>query len=181
MLEKVGGEFQGACIPFIDGHGLRVGNNRLAFGPDGSLWVGQISFSGWIEGEPGIQRIVFTGDNPIDVYTMNLTNKGFDLTFTQPVDAATAANPINYKIRRYRYEYKKKDPEEGIDIATQVDVQDVTAISAKLSTDGKKVSLTIDGLKPGFIYEVKLGDIKSVTGQPLTNKLICYTLNKLRT
>ncbi len=181
MLEKVGGEFQGACIPFIDGHGLRIGNNRLAFGPDGSLWVGQISFSGWIEGEPGIQRIVFTGDTPIDVYTMNLTGKGFDLTFTQPIDEATAANPIDFKIRRYRYEYKKKDPEEGIDIATQVDIQDVTVISAKLSKDGKMVSLTIGDLKPGFIYEVNLGDIKSATGQPLTNKLICYTLNKLRT
>ena len=181
MLEKVGGEFQGACIPFIDGHGLRIGNNRLSFGPDGSLWVGQISFSGWVEGKPGIQRIVFTGDAPIDVYTMSLTNKGFDLTFTQPIDAATAANPTNYKIRRYRYEYKKKDPEEGIDIATQIDAQDVTIISSKPSQDGKKVSLTIGDLRPGFIYEVNLGDIKSAKGQPLSNKLICYTLNKLRT
>jgi len=128
-----------------------------------------------------MQRIVNTGDAPMEVYTMSLTRNGFDFTFTQNADVASATNPINYKIRRYRYEYKKKDPEEGIDIATQIDVQDVTAISAKLSTDGKKVSLTIDGLKPGFIYEVKLGDIKSVTGQPLTNKLICYTLNKLRT
>ena len=116
MLEKVDGEFQGACIPFIDGHGLRTGNNRLAFAPDGSLWVGQISFGGW-PGEPGMQRIVFTGDTPMDVYTMNLTRKGFDLTFTQPVDAASATNPVNYKIRRYRYEYKKKDLEEGIDVA----------------------------------------------------------------
>ena len=181
MLEKVGGEFQGACIPFIDGHGLRIGNNRLAFAPDGSLWVGQISFSGWVEGEPGIQRIVFTGDIPMDVYTMNLTSKGFDLTFTQSIDAATATNPVNYKIRRYRYEYKKKDIEEGVDVATQVDVQDVPIINTTLSKDGRKVSLIIDDLKPGYIYELKLGDIKSLTGKPLTNKLICYTLNKLRT
>ena len=181
MLEKVGGEFQGACIPFIDGHGLRIANNRLAFAPDGSLWVGQISFGGWIVGESGIQRIVFTGDTPMDVYSMNLTLRGFDLTFTQPVDAATVTNPVNYKIRRYRYEYKKKDIEEGIDVSTQVDVQDVPIRNIELSKDGRKVSLTIDGLKPGFIYELKLGDIKSPTGQPLTNKLICYTLNKLRT
>jgi len=180
MLEKVDGELQGACIPFIDGHGLRTGNNRLAFAPDGSLWIGQISFGGW-GGEPGMQRIVFSSDTPMELYSMNLTRNGFDFTFSQPVDAASATNPINDKIRRYRYEYKKKDPEEGIDIATQIDVQDVTIINTKLSKDGKKVSLTIDGLKPGFIYEVNLGDIKSPTGQPLTNKLICYTLNKLRT
>ena len=180
MLEKVDGEFQGACIPFIDGHGLRVANNRLAFAPDGSLWIGQISFGGWIEGGSGIQRIVFTGNAPMDVYTMSLTRSGFDLTFTQPVDPATGTSPVNYKIRRYRYEYKKKPIEEGVDVSTQVDVQDVAVTKAQLSKDGKKISLIIDGLKPGFIYELKLGDIKSPAGQPLANKLICYTLNKLR-
>ncbi|HEY6979279.1 MAG TPA: hypothetical protein VH396_23445 [Chitinophagaceae bacterium] len=178
MLEKVGGEFQGACIPFIDGHGLRVGNNRLAFAPDGSLWIGQIGFGGWI-GESGMQRIIFTGNIPMDVYTMNLTHNGFDLKFTQRVDSVTVTNPANYKMRCYRYEYKKKSLEEGIDDAPQIDVQDVPIRDIKFSKDGKKVSLIIEGLKPGFIYELKLGDIKSVAGQPCTNKLICYTLNKL--
>ncbi|MEP6595713.1 MAG: hypothetical protein ABJA71_07185 [Ginsengibacter sp.] len=181
MLEKVGGEFQGACIPFIDGHGLRIANNRLAFAPDGSLWVGQISFGGWIEGESGIQRIVFTGDSPMEVYSMNLTLRGFDLTFTQPVNAATVTTPVNYKIRRYRYEYKKKPIEEGVDVSTQVDVENVPITNIKISGDGKKLSLIMDGLKEGFIYELKLGDIKSAEGKPLGNKLICYTLNKLRT
>jgi hypothetical protein len=180
MLEKVGGEFQGACIPFIDGHGLRVGNNRLAFAPDGSLWVGQIGFGGW-PGESGMQKIVFSGNPPMDVHTMNLTSNGFDLTFTQPVVATTVTNLANYKMRSYRYEYKKKDIEEGIDVANQVDVSDVRINRIELSQDGKKVSLIIDSLKPGFIYELKLGDIKGSTGQPLSNKLICYTLNKLRT
>ncbi len=179
MLEKVDGEFQGACIPFMNAHGLRIGNNRLAFAPDGSLYVGQVNFSGWVEGEPGIQRIIFNGNTPMDVHTMSLTNKGFDLTFTQPVDES-ATKLANYKIRRYRYEYKKKDIEEGVDVANQVDVQDIPIVNTKLSNDRKNVSLAIDDLKPGFIYELKLGDIKSTTGQPLANKLICYTLNKLR-
>ena len=179
MLEKVGGEFQGACIPFIDAHGLRAGNNRLAFAPDGSLWIGQIGFGGWV-GESGMQRIVFTGAVPMDVYTMSLTTEGFDITFTQPVGQTAATNPLNYTIRRYRYEYKKKDPKEGIDVSTQVEVQDIPVSSATLSRDAKKVSLIIHNLKPGYIYELKLGDIKSPDGQPLANKLVCYTLNKLR-
>jgi glucose/arabinose dehydrogenase len=179
MLEEVGGELQGACIPFIDGHGLRVGNNRLAFAPDGNLWVGQVGFGGWV-GESGIQKISFTGQTPMEVYTMNLTAKGFDLAFTQPVDAASATNLANYKMRHYRYEYKKKDINEGVDVATQVDVQDVSVMNIQLSNDGKKVSLTLDILKPGLIYELKLGDIKTPAGKPLGNSLICYTLNKLR-
>src|SRR5690606_9457241 len=62
MLEKVGGQFQGACIPFMDGGDLKLGNNRLAFAPDGSLWVGQIAH-GWL-GDQGIQRISYTGKPP---------------------------------------------------------------------------------------------------------------------
>jgi hypothetical protein len=112
---------------------------------------------------------------------MNLTSKGFDLTFTQPIDIATATNPNNYKMRRYRYEYKKKDINEGVDVATQIDVQDVSVTGLQLSKDGKKVSLTLNSLKPGLIYELKLGNIKRPDGRPLGNSLICYTLNKLLT
>lgn len=107
MMEKVDGEFQGACIPFLDAHGLRSGNNRLAFAPDGSLWTGQISFGGW-PGESGIQRIVYSGETPMDIYTMSLASDGFDLTFTLPAERTSATNPGNYKIRSYRYEYKKR-------------------------------------------------------------------------
>jgi hypothetical protein len=180
MLEKVGGELQGACVPFIDGHGLRVGNNRLAFAPDGSLWVGQIGFGGWV-GASGIQKIVFTGETPMEVKTMNLTKKGVDLTFTQPIDTISARQPGNYKIRHYRYEYKKKDISEGIDVSIQVDVQDVPVTVINISHDGKKVSLTLENLKAGYIYELKLGDIKNPSGRLVENRLICYTLNKLIT
>lgn len=177
MLEKVGGEFQGACIPFIDGQGLRKGNNRLAFAPDGSLWVGQITF-GW-GGDYGIQRIVYNGKQPTDIYTMNLTAKGFDLTFTQPLDKISALNLNNYKFRHYYYKYQRKPINEGADLSTQQDLQNVQVKSIKVSADKKKVSIILEDLKPGYIYELKLGDIRSSEGKPLDNKLICYTLNNL--
>src|SRR5690606_23256689 len=107
MLESVDGELQGACIPFIDGNGLRMGNNRLAFAPDGSLWVGQTDH-GWA-GAEGLQRIVYTGETPMDLYTMSLTPTGFDLVFTQPVDEEAAMNRTNYQLRHYFYDYYKKD------------------------------------------------------------------------
>ena len=117
----------------------------------------------------------------MDIFTMTLAKEGFDLTFTQPVEISSATNVKNYKIRSYRYEYKKKDIDEGIDVANQFDVQDVNVLNSQISEDGKKISLQIKDLKPGYIYELTLGEIKSRTGQPLANKLICYTLNKLRT
>jgi len=179
MLEKVQGEFQGACIPFIDGHGLRKGNNRLAFAPDGNLWVGQIAY-GW-SGDIGIQRIVFNGKTPVDVYSMNLTNEGFDLTFTQPVNKAEALNPDNYKFRHYYYKYQRKAKNESADNSVQQDIREIGVTDIKISDDQKKVSLKLAALQPGYVYELKLGGITSNDGTPLANKLICYTLNKLLT
>lgn len=172
MLERVGGQLQGACLPFLDGQGLRKGNNRLAFAPDGSLWVGQ-NAHGWA-GEEGIQRIVYTGKPPLDIHTMRLTPQGFELTFTQPVDAAAAANPKNYVFRHYYYQYHQR---YGSD---QQDVQAVPVTGVKVSADGRTVSLQLAALKPGYVYELRLGDIRTPAGKPLANKIICYTLNKLR-
>ena len=172
MLEKIDGELQGACIPFIDGSGLRKGNNRLAFAPDGSLWVGQTTH-GW-PGDDGIQRIVFTGKKPMDVYSMNLTTEGFDLTFTQPVDDSTALNPDNYKFQRYYYEYRAKYG------SPKMDAQTVEVKNIKIFPDHKKLSLTLDSLKTGYIYQLNFSNIKATSGDTLTNKIICYTLNKLK-
>ena len=178
MLERVAGAWQGACIPLIDGNGLNMGNNRLAFGPDGSLWVGQTDH-GWA-GAEGIQRIVFTGNTPMDVYTMNLTAGGFDLTFTQPLDETTALDTANYQFSHYYYGYYKKDKTEPVDKAIQLDLKNVPVTKLSLSNDRKKVSVALAGLKAGYIYELKLSNIKSEGGTPLANTLICYTLNNLK-
>jgi len=172
MLERIGGELQGACIPFLEGNGLRKGNNRLVFAPDGSLWIGQ-NAHGWL-GDLGIQRIVFTGKQPVDIYSMNLTEKGFDLTFTEPMEESAATNPENFKFRHYYYKYQSK---YGSD---QFDIQNVPVTEIKISHDRKKVSLTLAALKTGYVYELSMGDIKTERGASLTNNLICYTLNKLR-
>ena len=172
MLERIGGELQGACTPFLDGNGLRKGNNRLAFAPDGSLWVGQNSH-GWL-GDEGIQRVTFTGKQPLDILSMNLTEKGFDLVFTQPLNKSAALDMQNYSFRHYFYKYHSK---YGSD---QFDVQDVPVTAIQISEDLKKVSLTLSALKPGYVYELNLGNITTVDGDDLNNKVICYTLNRLK-
>ena len=125
MLEEIHGQLQGACLPFIDGKNLRKGSNRLAFAPDGSLWVGQAEY-GFV-GDKGIQRIVFTGNPPMDIYSMNITPDGFELTFTQPLNASSATNPENYRFNHYYYEYHLK---YGSD---QYDVQSIPVTAAEIS------------------------------------------------
>jgi hypothetical protein len=173
MMEKIDGELQGACIPLFDSKDLRQGNNRLAFAPDGSLWVGHVQYG--FPGDLGIQRIVYTGKVPMDIYSMNLTDNGFDLTFTKPVNKASAMDTSNYKFRNYYYEYHWQ---YGSDLFC-VDTVPVTNI--KVSADRKRVSLTLPDLKTNRIYELSLGDIKGASGEQLANKIICYTLNRLKT
>lgn len=177
MLEEVGGEFQGACIPFVDGQGLRVGNNRLAFGPDGSLWVGQIEH-GW-RGDQGIQKISSTGNPPMDIAKMSLTKNGFAITFTQAVNPEGALAIKNYQLRHYFYAYQKKPFDEPVDKSTQRDLQSVAIKDITISADHMRVELVLEELKPGYVYEVKLDSIYNQAGKPLDNQLIAYTLNNL--
>lgn len=172
MMEEVDGEFQGACIPFIDNSGLRKGNNRLCFAPDGSLWVGQTDH-GWL-GDKGIQRISWTGKMPFEVLAMNVTSKGFDLTFTQPVDIKTVKILSNFKFKKYYYQYHHH---YGSD---QMDVKEIPVKRIKISKDKKRVSLILPEMVKGYIYELKMENIKSSKQIYLKNNLICYTLNKLK-
>jgi hypothetical protein len=169
-LEKVDGQLQGMCVPFIDDSGLQKGNNRLAFAPDGSLWVGQTNH-GWA-GDQGIQRISWTGKTPLDVLEMRLTKTGFDVVFTRPVDAASAQAEA-WKLKRYDYDYH---PAYG---SKQHDVENVPVTAVKFSPDRKRASIELGSLTAWRVYEFDFAAFKADDGAPLLNPLVCYTLNRL--
>ena len=169
--DQVDGQLQGASVPLIDNGGLLKGNNRLAFARDGSLWVGQTDH-GWA-GDKGIQRITWTGKAPLDLLKIKLTKKGFDLTFTRPLDPRPAASPTAYKVKRYYYEYHSAYGSK------QFDLQEITVSGATLSPDRKTVSIELPELTAWRIYEFHLDDLKADDGTPVVNPLVCYTLNHL--
>ena len=81
---------------------------------------------------------------------------GFDLTFTKPVDAKSAESPDVHPLwyyYLYHSQYGSKTEE------TPVKVTHVT-----VSPDRMRVSLTVDKLIPGRIYELRPGHITSVDG-----------------
>jgi hypothetical protein len=45
-----------------------------------------------------LQRAIWSGKTPFEIREMKLRPDGFDLTFTEPVDPATAAKPENYTL-----------------------------------------------------------------------------------
>lgn len=171
MVEEVGGKLQGASVPFIDGGGLRKGNNRMVFGPDGALWVGQ-NASGWA-GSSGIQRITFTGKMPVDIQNINITEDGFKLAFTTDMDKSALENPENYSVRSYFYAYHSK---YGSD---QMDLKDIEIKGVEVSEDGKEVRFGLSPMEKNRVYEIQLNNFQSVAGDSLSNNLICYTINEL--
>jgi len=137
--------------------------------------VGQTD-RGWgaIGGRPyGLQRVVWTGETPLEISTMKLTKTGFDLAFTKPLDPGSAADAACYTLSRYHYAYR---PEYGSPKAGETPVA-VTAVRA--SADARGVSLDVPELVPGEIYELTVRGIRAADGSALLHPSAYYTLNRL--
>lgn len=174
MLEEVAGQMQGAAVPFYDGAGLRLGNNRMAFGPDGALWVGQTMRSrAWV-GATGIQRITWKGEKPPAVRRMSLTDTGFELRFTRPMDEVAVSSPAAYSFERYYYKYQPKYGSDKFDRA------EVAVEGVEISEDARRVALDLDDLRPGYVYELRLKGLQSRNGEPIVNTFLAYNVNRLR-
>ena len=171
MLEEVGGELQGACIPFIDGGSLQRGCNRMDWAPDGSLYVGQTKHS-WA-GSEGIQRVEWNGEMPFEVEDVNLTRTGFRFTFTKPVNEASAKEIGNWPFQRYYYQYHASYG------SPQMDVTPVAVESIEILNGGRVVEVHLEELEAWHIHEVTIGEISSQDGDELGNRLVAYTVNRL--
>ncbi|QMW01750.1 plastocyanin/azurin family copper-binding protein [Spirosoma foliorum] len=174
-LEKVNGEWQGACFPFREG--FESGIIRTVWGQDGSMFVGMTS-RGWAATgkEPyGIQRLVWTGKTPFEMKTITSKPDGFEVTFTLPVDRKTAENPESYSLNSFTYRYHRTYG-SPIEDAKPVPIRGVV-----VAPDGMSVRIVADTvLREGFIHEVKAEGIRSASGSmPLLHATGYYTLNAI--
>lgn len=104
---------------------------------------------------------------------MHAKPDGFELTFTQPVDPATAGDAKSYSMREFTYAYREQYGGDEIDEI----LPKITA--AKVSEDGKSVRLTISPLTKGHIHELHLDGVRSAEKLPLLHKVGYYTLNEI--
>lgn len=173
MLEKVAGEWQGACTFLVNGNGLRAGNNRVAFSPDGTtLYVGQ-TMRGWGGPVEGLQRIIHTGKPIFDVKEIHLKPDGFDLTFTEPVEPTLAAEAARYRVQHYFYRYSQQYG------APQSELTKVEPKQVSIGADGRTVHLVLGEMKAGRIYQLDLVGLISAAGRPIAHPTVCYTVNQL--
>ncbi len=168
-LEKVNGQYQGAAIPFI--RPLASASFSTCFDPTGRLWVGSVG-RGWTTGDPMIEVVSFDKEKPpFEMQRIELTERGFDIHFTQPVaESEIASDQVN--IKRFHYLYWA---EYGSD---RQDDQSVQIEQVHLSRDRRTLSINIPLMKDK-VYEIDLGEIQSAAGLELKNNFAYYTLNEL--
>ena len=172
-LEIVDGEYQGAAFLFVEGNGMRMGNNRMAFSPDGkALYIAQTSrIWGSVE---GLQRIVYQDKVPFDILHMRLTRDGFELDFTKPVDRESASRPEAWSFTHYYYLYHSTYG------SPKTDETPAKVTGVEVSEDGKKVRLTLDKLVPGRVFDLRPSGVLSADGAELCTRQAAYTLNRLK-
>jgi hypothetical protein len=169
FLERVNGRWQGACFPFRVG--FQCGIVRVAMDASGGLLCGQTD-RGWgsLGGQTmGLQRLSWTGELPFEIREMRAASQGFELAFTRPVDRSVAADTGNYRVESYTYLLHET---YGSD---EVDKLACPVRAATVSDDALRVSLTLDGLRAGYVHELH-ATLSSADGERLLHDAAYYTL-----
>ena len=172
-LEQVNGIYQGAVFPFLEG--FEAGLIPIRLDPGGVIFTGG-SNRGWASrgSKPfTFERVRWTGKVPFEMLTMFATPDGFELTFTEPVDKAAAADVKNYSMAAWTYILQSGYGSPEVDKATP------TIASATVSPDGKKVRLKVDGRVKGHVHHLQLKNIKAASGAEMWHPQAYYTLNEI--
>ena len=162
FLEKVNGQYQGACFPFMDGFPSAV--LRLKFSTDGTLFVG-MSNRGWSSlgnKSYGLQKVNFTGKVSLAIKEIRATPTGFDLELTKPVP-----NDLNVKLSSFTYRYSRSYG--GPEINKKSHKVEVLKNGNKPST----FSIQVDELRQYYVYEF---EVEYPSAQTMKGY---YTLNSL--
>ena len=169
IKDKINGEVQGALIPHLEDKGMYIGNNRLAWGKDGCLFIGRTKLS-W-PGFKGITKVTWDGKKDFDITDFKLTKKGFKIDFTKDF---IELQPENFLIKSYHYLYHVSYG------SPRIEEKELVVSQLNTSADGKSLEVEIEGLEEGKVIDFSFINLASKSGEFLKAKRLCYTLNQLR-
>ena len=176
FVEKVNGDYQGCVFRFTQG--LEGGTHRLAWGPDGALYIGMIGNPGnWSQADKlwyGLQRMKYNGKSVFEMLAVRAKTNGVEIEFTEPLRPGDGWEPSQYTIHQWWY---KPTSNYG---GPKMDDEELTVQSASVSADRKKVFLEIPGIKPQHVVHVRLRDLPaSEYGNGLWTSEAWYTMNAI--
>lgn len=171
LLEKVRGEYQGACIPFRQQIGSVC---RVRFAPDGSLFAG-LTNRGWggLPPADGLARVRWTGRVPLEVDGVHLLQDGFQVHLTKPLaeDCTPQLNDVSLTEYDYNYWWEYGSPEQE-----RVSLEPT---SLELSADRRELTLRTAELTPAKVVRVRLRGLCATDGTNLLHEEFAYTINQL--
>ncbi len=173
------------CV-FRFSQGLEAGVNRLAWGPDGCLYVGMIGSNGnWNHKERkfGLQRLRprdgwADRHTPFEMLRVRARVDGLLITFTAPVEGIAAIDPAAFDVRSWRYI-------PTIDYGgPKHDARTHPVGQALHSPDGRQVFLRVDGLEEpgpneGIVVYVRLKGVRAADGREPWSTEAWATVNRL--
>jgi cytochrome c551/c552 len=172
FLETVNGEEQGAAFLFKSG--FRSGVLRMAWGQDGSLFVGETN-RGWGsagEANEGLERLVYNNKTPFEMKAVRAMPDGFEIEFTQPVDLKSAEDLASYSVESFIYKYH---PVYG---SPPVNKETLNIKGVKVSPDGLKARIVVDGLREHYIHTISVDGIREKQNfYSIVHPEAYYTLN----
>jgi len=200
FLEEVEGVWQGAVFLHSGGHdpegktGFTAGPNRMIEGPDHKYYIGHIGHGGLWQFLPkageapkphyGLQRLSFLSPDQIpsdfnEMVAIRDIPGGLEIELFQAITPAQA-NQANFAIKQWTY--IPTNGYGGRDFGTE----SLTATKRELSPDGKRLRLTIPGIRdnsPPFITQKNytnenVGWVVELTAEklPLYKNTAWYTM-----
>lgn len=174
FLEKVNGSYQGAVFRFSQG--FHAGVNRLVWGPDDVLYVGEVGMVGgwsWKERQFGLEKLTYNGKPTFEMLAIRAKPKGFEIEFTEPL-RAPQFDPSQIRLQQWWYL-----PTESYG-GPKMDLQELKPSKLEVSADRKRVYLEIPGLIPRRVVYFSLNpNLESESGRPLWSGEAWYTLNAI--
>ena len=175
--------WQGCAFPMSQG--IEAGVNRMAWGPeDGALYLGGVGSNGnWnhLGHTFGLERLVPAWDAAagpdaargaaFEMLRVQSDPRGFLLTFSAPVDAASTSAAGSIEVRSWRYEPTERYGGPKVEARTHA----VTALER--SPDARQLRFAIDALEPGRVYAVTLRGVRDASGREPWSTNAWYTLN----
>lgn len=177
FAEKIDGAYQGAVFKFTQG--LEAGVNRLAWGPDGALYIGGIGNGGnWGQDGKlryGLQKLTFNNKPAFEMLAVRARPSGVEIEFTEPLKEGTGTKASDYSIRQWWY---KPTANYG---GPNMDEEDLKIKKITVSADRKKVLLELPGMKEKHVLYIRLNKntMLSSSGKSLWTTEAWYTMNKV--
>lgn len=173
MLEKVNGQWQGAVLRFTQG--LESGVNRLAWGPDGHLYIGGIGAGGnwaWNGTRFGLQRMMANGRATFEIHSVRATPDGFHVRFTKPIANDWLATVEHYTVEQWGYSPSSRYG------GVKTHHEELFATQALPDDDGMGVRITVPGLKTDRCVYLRMKPT-SIEGEDIWSTEVYYTLNMI--